>query len=397
MIPSDPDIQTIVSRIDSGDILLRPNFQRGEVWTKLKKQKLIDSILRDWHIPPVHVIDNPDTEKQEVLDGQQRLTAIRDFVHDEFPVDGRTEPSDEIVRSLDGLFYSHLDPAWKRRINHYAIRLFRLTEYRPGEPWELFFRLNQSTRLTGAEERNAFFGPVREQIKEAVSLLQKIVSADQFLGFSNARMAYDDVLSRTALAIDRRNLSEKITAADLTDLYRRDASLEPLVVDRLIGAIAAIGYVAKRGVRPLRMNKATVFTWLIFVTRAIWNTDGHLYEPFLHELEGYIIWFNGERLRVSTSIPDSMDRKEVMRSWLFYILDDRSSSRVADTSSVLLRDAILWKFYLEYVSTKTQPEFVYRDHKKLSLLSDLFEQYGTIHDEDEVVRRLFQIDWGYLP
>src|SRR3954469_11696763 len=52
LLPSDPDIQTIVGRIGSGDLDLQPNFQRGEVWTTSKKKKLIDSVLRDWHVPP---------------------------------------------------------------------------------------------------------------------------------------------------------------------------------------------------------------------------------------------------------------------------------------------------------------------------------------------------------
>jgi uncharacterized protein with ParB-like and HNH nuclease domain len=75
MTPSDPDIQTIYSRICSGDLDLQPNFQRGEVWPTQKKRKLIDSILRDWHVPPVHVVVS-ERGRQEVLDGQQRLAAI---------------------------------------------------------------------------------------------------------------------------------------------------------------------------------------------------------------------------------------------------------------------------------------------------------------------------------
>src|SRR5690349_23840322 len=100
-LPSDPDIRTIVSRIDTKDLNLQPEFQRGEVWSKLKKQRLIDSILRDWHVPPIHVIENPKSRKQEVLDGQQRLAAIRDFVQGSFTVDGSIQPYDEGINSLD--------------------------------------------------------------------------------------------------------------------------------------------------------------------------------------------------------------------------------------------------------------------------------------------------------
>ncbi|MCD8130042.1 MAG: DUF262 domain-containing protein, partial [Lachnospiraceae bacterium] len=74
---TDLEIETLVSRIKNGDIDLQPDFQRGEIWTDQKKQKLIDSVIRGWKIPPIHVIHGNEAI-DEVLDGQQRLTVIRD-------------------------------------------------------------------------------------------------------------------------------------------------------------------------------------------------------------------------------------------------------------------------------------------------------------------------------
>lgn len=52
-----------------------PDWQREEVWSKPKRQKLIDSILRGWRLPKFHFLKASDTE-YEVVDGQQRLAAI---------------------------------------------------------------------------------------------------------------------------------------------------------------------------------------------------------------------------------------------------------------------------------------------------------------------------------
>lgn len=54
------EIETIYNRIKNNDIKLQPDFQRGEVWTDQRKKKLIDSILRGWKIPPIHVIEGED-------------------------------------------------------------------------------------------------------------------------------------------------------------------------------------------------------------------------------------------------------------------------------------------------------------------------------------------------
>lgn len=40
---TDLEIETIVNRIKNEDMDLQPDFQRGEIWTLQKKQKLIDS------------------------------------------------------------------------------------------------------------------------------------------------------------------------------------------------------------------------------------------------------------------------------------------------------------------------------------------------------------------
>jgi hypothetical protein len=53
---SDPDIETLVLRIQRRELNLRPDFQRGEVWPETKRQKLIDTILRGWQVPPIHVV-----------------------------------------------------------------------------------------------------------------------------------------------------------------------------------------------------------------------------------------------------------------------------------------------------------------------------------------------------
>ncbi len=55
-----------------------PDFQREEVWNTAKKQLLIDSILKGWHLPKLY-FRKVDENSFECVDGQQRLTAIVEF------------------------------------------------------------------------------------------------------------------------------------------------------------------------------------------------------------------------------------------------------------------------------------------------------------------------------
>src|SRR4051812_14771258 len=115
LVPSDPDVQTLVGRIRRGELDLQPDFQRGEVWSETKKRRLIDTILRDWHIPPIHVIEHSDSHEQEVLDGQQRLVAIRDFVDGVIRVDGTIAPTEPEIAAAHDCTYETLPPNLRRR------------------------------------------------------------------------------------------------------------------------------------------------------------------------------------------------------------------------------------------------------------------------------------------
>jgi hypothetical protein len=393
LLPSDPDVETIVSRIDSGDIDLQPEFQRGEVWGKLKKQRLIDSILRDWHVPPIHVIENPKTRKHEVLDGQQRLAAIRDFVSGHFPVNGNIEPNDSSIQALDGLNYRELPDDWRRRFNQFTIRLFRIVDYRSAEPAEIFFRLNQPTNLTGAEQRNAFFGPVREQIKQLVEALDEGGIGKRFLGFSNSRMAYDDVLSRTALAIQRNSLAEKITSADLADLYRSDQPLEASTVVLIERAISFFRHLTPEpGVLP-KFNKATLFSWMMFVVRAaITGYDSLSFREF----SGFLSFFEATRASI---VRDTEFSSRIFKSGanpvrLFAIYDNRASARVADVSSVILRDAVLWLIFEEFSQTRT--DLGHTGRVGINKLHQSINYHKAIDDDDVFARRLIDRGWGQL-
>jgi Protein of unknown function DUF262 len=386
LLPSDPDIETIVSRIKSGDINLQPEFQRGEVWPRAKKQRLIDSILRDWHVPPIHVIEQPRSKKQEVLDGQQRLVAIRDFVDGQFPVDGSIEPADPGINALHGRSYSALPEDWRRQFNQFTIRIFRIVDYKPTEPAELFFRLNQPASLTGAEQRNAFFGPVREQIKKLSGSLENIFDDRRFLAFSNARMAYDDVLARTALAVNRKSLAEKITAADLASLYRSEAPLPGFTVNLVDDAIRGLGSGVKRAAWGPKFNKATLFSWLIFLVRA--SVAGN-YSVLGSGLSEFLPSF--EEMRRSVGIDAERASHLVAgcipAARLFSMYDTRSAARVADVSSVILRDAVIWLAFRDF-SQSTFPGF--------ERLRGAFDRADPSTEDDVLARRLVENGWGEL-
>jgi hypothetical protein len=329
---SDPDLATIIGRINRGTIDLQPNFQRGEVWSTPKKQRLIDSILRKWHVPPIHLVAKGGG-RFDVLDGQQRLTALRDFFHGDFAIDGRIEPEDAEILSLNRMKYHHLSEATREELGTFAIRVFELHDYSADEPHELFFRLNQPTNLTEAEKRNAFIGGPRNQVRELVSWASENGLTAERVGFSNSRMAYDDLLARFLLTVEQGTLQEKVTAQKITNRYRTKEEFASHIIDRARESISFVGGLevfdsTGQGFKP---NKATVHTWLCLAAKLSTLEDEELWRAASQTID----WIERNRMAHTSS------NSEVTRGALS-IFHDRATARVADVSSVVLRDMVTW-------------------------------------------------------
>src|SRR2546426_11097495 len=83
----------------------KPPYQRSPVWSPAKKQLLIDSILRGYDIPKLYL--RASTEpiyEHEVVDGQQRLRAIWEFLRDDYELG--EDSSDLPQGNLVGLRFS---------------------------------------------------------------------------------------------------------------------------------------------------------------------------------------------------------------------------------------------------------------------------------------------------
>lgn len=351
LTPKQPDIETIVRRIDDEHINLQPDFQRGEVWSEAKKQRLVDTILREWYVPPIHVIDIDDSGKSEVLDGQQRLVAIRDFVKGEYKVDGEVEPSDPRIQKLNGLKFAQLPDSVRRRFQQYSLTIYHISDFNPEEPGELFYRLNQPISLTAAEQRNAFYGAARQQVKDLVRYLQQHGVDKEYIGFTNSRMAYDDILARLCVALEEPSLKPKVTASKLASRYRDSEPFDSDVIYSIEKAILVFGGAKPFLQDPIRLNRATVFTWLLFIARLTSRPNIDLSAKsvglFITEFEQWRINRAGMQTLADYQALDRYKVDEDFLNQLRYLYEDHSSSRVTDGYSVLTRDIVIWtKFYL---------------------------------------------------
>lgn len=330
---TDLELEVIVNRIEGDEIDLQPDFQRGEVWNLERQRRLIDTVLRNWYVPPIHLIREPETGEDLVLDGQQRLLAILAFFRGELAIDGSLSPHDPTLEALSGAVYPNLPEDLQRRARRFPLSVITLSDYEPEEPYELFFRLNQSMTLTPPEKRNALYGRAREQVK---SVIEKLTSKELLdatsVGFANRRLAYDDVLARFALTVESGTLRRSYNNKAIEDFYR-DSYFSDETVDSV--TLAAESFLETAKGLDLKLNKATFLSWLVFTYSL--NFNGNLLRSqFVARFED----LRRQHRKGQKSISEPTQA-------LFAIYNDRASYRVNDTTSILLRDLALHLLWSE--------------------------------------------------
>ncbi|TDN95931.1 GmrSD restriction endonuclease domain-containing protein [Halomonas ventosae] len=99
------------------DFVTRPPYQRKAVWSKKKKQSLMDSLFRRYYIPKLVVreVRLSDTfAVNEVIDGQQRITTVQEFFAGEYPLPRSLSDLDP---NLPGKYYDDLDVSVRKFID----------------------------------------------------------------------------------------------------------------------------------------------------------------------------------------------------------------------------------------------------------------------------------------
>ena len=99
------------------EFVVRPPYQRKSVWSKKKKQDLLDSLFRRYYVPRIVIREVRRDETRtarEVIDGQQRITTAKEFLDDEIDL---PKSLNDIDPSLPGKKYSELPPDLRRFVD----------------------------------------------------------------------------------------------------------------------------------------------------------------------------------------------------------------------------------------------------------------------------------------
>jgi len=156
-------ISTLLTMIEE-QINLNPEFQRRDRWPKPHQSRFIESIIMNVPIPPVFLGED-EYGSYVVLDGRQRLTAVSEFLKNNYSLEKLKVWAELNGKTFNDLKKLKLDKFFTRR---FIPAIVILKESSPEVKFDVFERLNTGAVIAEPMEiRNAVFqGGFNDQLHD---------------------------------------------------------------------------------------------------------------------------------------------------------------------------------------------------------------------------------------
>lgn len=240
-----------------------PDWQREEVWGVSKKQKLIDSILRGWQLPKFYFLKvSEKPEEYEVIDGQQRLTAIFEFLDNELSL---SEPSQ---KRFGAKFYKDLNDSVSDAFDDFEIQFDEIVDADEKDLKEFFLRLQEGLPLTSSEKLNA----VDSKLRDFCVKLAKSGFFVSTCALADKRYAYFDIASK-AITLEIEGLGIGLRLDDMREVFESQASFSPnsQVAKRIKAALSLLENTFPKDSLLFR-NRAITQSFITLACRVVENS-----------------------------------------------------------------------------------------------------------------------------
>ncbi|MDR2445468.1 MAG: DUF262 domain-containing protein [Spirochaetaceae bacterium] len=165
-------VYEVCRRIEQGQYIMDPDFQRDFVWGLDKQSSLIESLLMRIPLPVFYLAERYDG-RIIVIDGLQRLTTISRYLKNEFALRGLGKTN----ISLLGKKFQDLPVKLQNRLEDTRLIMYVLDEKVPERArLDIFERVNGGTPLSRQQMRNCMY------CGEATRMLKALAMEKSFLG-----------------------------------------------------------------------------------------------------------------------------------------------------------------------------------------------------------------------
>ena len=302
-----------------------PEYQREpSIWFRSAKQRLIDSIVREFDVASIYFYDNGD-DTWDCVDGRQRIAAIMSFFNENaadnedagFPYKVMNEIYDDehnhAFASLSGRGFSDIKAsalrgdaiatAFVHALERYQLTVVELSDSVRAEEFNLqFTRLNLGAIINSGEKLHAMVGELRDICFDELAANPFLASIDiptrRFAREQLAAQVVAEVISfEQARKADRTREFARVRHMDLQKLFKENTLVSAETrtwvarIERVMGLLAD-----QAGSLPTLRSRAIVLSVILLAyehdvtTRA----DAERIAAFAKQFVGRLRWLVSE-------------------------------------------------------------------------------------------------------
>ncbi|SFK29551.1 DUF262 domain-containing protein [Brevibacillus centrosporus] len=301
----DMSIGEIMSIYQNGELIIDPDFQRLFRWSREKQSQFIESLLLEFPIPPVFVIERNDGI-YELIDGLQRITTVLRFFGVQ-EIEGENKWSLEgcdLVKELNGLSVNNLPLSERLKLKRTPLRMVVVKKNsNPHVKFEIFRRLNTGgEKLSDQEIRNCIMRIINNQFNEFIissSRNTNYVRCIDSLSEERINQKYDQELVLRFFAFKNSRDDFRHDVGEFLTDFMRDVSEGQkqfdynhernvfektfLLLERILGNEIFCSYSRGRFVQQFRVNFYEAFTLGIQTVLNKWSDNPEEWDSELIE------------------------------------------------------------------------------------------------------------------
>jgi hypothetical protein len=304
----EPTIEQLLRRIDEAALDLAPDFQRhANIWKDEAKSRLIESILI--RIPlPAFYIDATDEDKWLVVDGLQRLSALKQFMSDKtLRLCGL-----EYLNNFEGKTYDEIERRYQRRIEETQVTVYLIEKGTPPEvKYNIFKRINTGGLPMSPQELRHALNPGK-----ATKFLAKLATSNEFkqvTKLSNLRK----------MRMDDREFILGFLAFNITSYQDERSEKRNLFLSK---ALYKVNNMSEYELQDIENNfkKAMVAAWEIFGKNAFRKISKHQTKMFPINKALFEVWSVNLSLLSDEQLDTLKQHKEqLIEKFINYVDSDR--------------------------------------------------------------------------
>lgn len=344
-------VRNISENFSNELLIVDPTYQRRKVWNEQDKVRLIETILLGLVMPEVFfwpAETDPTTGKTitHIVDGQQRIATIIEFVNNEFYLNKRLFLEENMKNNYSGKYFSDLDSDTKINFWNYQIFIINIDRSLNKEDIKkLFYRVNLTNYSLNSQEKlnstESKFGDVAIELSELDFWKDcRVFSATDAKRMLDVRYCCSIYILANEGVTDQTS-DKKITEyyKDYSENFDNDGKLR----NKIEKAMDIIIQLRDKSTQTFISKKAQMYT-LFCVTLKMIDNDVEYSSDIFEKFKSFVRTYNEFRNEYDLNFEDKKLRK-LNESIKKYKL--ASSEGINKIGNRMIRFEILYKICIE--------------------------------------------------